>query len=50
MMPIVQTVNLKKYYQQGGNVVKALDGVSLESLARYRPIPIPSVLCTSGAL
>ena len=29
-MPIVQTVNLKKYYQQGGNVVKALDGVSLE--------------------
>ncbi len=30
MMPIVQTVNLKKYYQQGGNVVKALDGVSLE--------------------
>lgn len=30
MMPIVQTVNLKKYYQQGENVVKALDGVSLE--------------------
>ncbi len=22
MMPIVQTVNLKKYYQQGGNVVQ----------------------------
>lgn len=30
MMPIVQTVNLKNYYQQGGTVVKALDGVSLE--------------------
>lgn len=29
-MPIVQTVNLKNYYQQGGTVVKALDGVSLE--------------------
>ena len=30
MMPIVQKKKKKKYYQQGGNVVKALDGVSLE--------------------
>lgn len=29
-MPILQTVDLKKYYQQGENVTKALDGVSLE--------------------
>ena len=29
-MPVLQTVNLKKYYQQGETVTKALDGVSLE--------------------
>lgn len=29
-MPALQTVYLKKYYQQGENVMKALDGVSLE--------------------
>lgn len=29
-MPILQTIDLKKYYQQGENVTKALDGVSLE--------------------
>ncbi len=28
-MPILETVDLKKYYNQGGNVTKALDGVSL---------------------
>ena len=30
IMPVLQTVNLKKYYQQGETVTKALDGVSLE--------------------
>lgn len=29
-MPVLQTIDLKKYYQQGENVTKALDGVSLE--------------------
>lgn len=29
-MPVLQTIELKKYYQQGENVTKALDGVSLE--------------------
>jgi len=29
-MPVLQTVDLKKYYRQGENVTKALDGVSLE--------------------
>lgn len=29
-MPILQTIDLKKYYQQGENVTKALDGVSLK--------------------
>lgn len=29
-MTALQTINLKKYYQQGENVTKALDGVSLE--------------------
>ena len=27
--PILQTVNLRKYYRQGDHVIKALDGVSL---------------------
>ncbi len=29
-MPVLQTVDLKKYYYQGETVTKALDGVSLE--------------------
>lgn len=29
-MPVLQTIDLKKYYQQGENLTKALDGVSLE--------------------
>lgn len=29
-MSVLQTIDLKKYYQQGGNITKALDGVSLE--------------------
>lgn len=29
-MPVLQTIDLKKYYRQGENVTKALDGVSLE--------------------
>ena len=28
-MSVLQTVELKKYYRQGDNVTKALDGVSL---------------------
>lgn len=32
-MPVLQTIDLKKYYQQGENVTKALDGVSLEIVA-----------------
>lgn len=32
-MPILQTINLKKYYQQAGNMTKALDGVNLEIAA-----------------
>lgn len=29
-MSVLQVINLKKYYQQGENLIKALDGVSLE--------------------
>lgn len=29
-MPVLQTIDLKKYYRQGENVTKALDGVNLE--------------------
>lgn len=29
-MTVLQTIDLKKYYQQGENVTKVLDGVSLE--------------------
>lgn len=44
-MPILQTVDLKKYYRQGENVTKALDGVSLEINAGE----FVSVVGTSGS-
>lgn len=45
IMPILQTVDLKKYYRQGENVTKALDGVSLEINAGE----FVSVVGTSGS-
>lgn len=44
-MPVLQTVDLKKYYRQGENVTKALDGVSLEIGAGE----FVSVVGTSGS-
>ena len=44
-MPVLQTVDLKKYYQQGETVTKALDGVSLEINAGE----FVSVVGTSGS-
>ena len=44
-MSILQTVDLKKYYQQGETVTKALDGVSLEINAGE----FVSVVGTSGS-
>ncbi len=44
-MPILQTVDLTKYYRQGENVTKALDGVSLEINAGE----FVSVVGTSGS-
>jgi len=37
--PILQTVNLRKYYRQGDHVTKALDGVSL-----HWAVPVVSAL------
>lgn len=45
MMPVLQTIDLKKYYQQGENVTKALDGVNLEIEAGE----FVSVVGTSGS-
>ena len=44
-MSILQTVDLKKYYQQGETVTTALDGVSLEINAGE----FVSVVGTSGS-
>ena len=44
-MPVLQTIDLKKYYQQGENVTKALDGVNLEIEAGE----FVSVVGTSGS-
>lgn len=44
-MPVLQTVDLKKYYRQGETVTKALDGVSLEIGAGE----FVSVVGTSGS-
>ena len=44
-MPVLQTVDLKNYYQQGETVTKALDGVSLEINAGE----FVSVVGTSGS-
>ena len=37
--PILQTVNLRKYYRQGDHVTKALDGVNL-----HWAVPVVSAL------
>ena len=44
-MPVLQTVDLKKYYRQGETVTKALDGVSLEINAGE----FVSIVGTSGS-
>ncbi len=44
-MPVLQTVDLKKYYYQGETVTKALDGVSLEINAGE----FVSIVGTSGS-
>ena len=32
MMAVLQTIDLKKYYGEGENQVKALDGICLEKM------------------
>src|SRR5262245_66548414 len=44
-MPLVETQNLKKHYQMGGSVVRALDGVSL----RVEDKEFVALLGTSGS-
>lgn len=44
-MPVLQTIDLKKYYRQGENVTKALDGVNLD----IEPGEFVAVVGTSGS-
>ncbi len=43
--PILQTIQLKKYYQQGEHITKALDGVDLS----INPGEFVAIIGTSGS-